>query len=147
MVFAVHLVLALVSYIQVPALWRLPDTPRVRAFFDDLGSQAFEVTTDPATWLAASHWFESVEQILLSYFIPFAIASIAAVMTILLMLRSGEEADARTAQLLLRWSIAFAAACLSPSRCSPRISGCRRRGAGWSRRASIRTTHCYTETI
>ena len=111
MVLAVHVLLALVSYIQVPALWRLPDTPRVRAFFDDLGSQAFEVTTDPATWLAASHWFESVEQILLSYFIPFGIASIAAVLTILLLLRSGEEADAHTAQLLLRWSIAFTAAC------------------------------------
>jgi alpha-1,6-mannosyltransferase len=111
-VLAVHVLLSLLSYIQAPALWRLPEAPRVRAFFDDLGSQAFEVTADPATWLAASHWFESTEAVLLSYFIPFAVASIAAILLILLLIRDNEEADAQTARLLLRWSFAFTAACI-----------------------------------
>jgi alpha-1,6-mannosyltransferase len=110
-VLAVHVLLSLLSYVQAPALWRLPDSPRSRAFFDELGAQAFQVTSDPATWLAASHWFDSVEYVLFSYFIPLAIATVAAMLMIVMLMREGDYADAGIARLLLRWSLAFGLAC------------------------------------
>lgn len=111
-VLAIHGVLTLLSYIQAPALWRLPEAPRAREFFESLGSQSFDVTLDPATWLAASHWFDSTDEILLSYFVPLAAATLAAMALVLVLMRYGEHAEERTARLLLRWSIAFAVVCV-----------------------------------
>ena len=111
-IFAVHLGLALLSYLQAPVLWRPEDAPRAAAFFDSLGRQSTELTWDPSTWLAASRLlFTSNEAVLLSYFVPLALAGLAAIAMLLMLERHAELSDERTARLLRRWSIAFALAC------------------------------------
>ena len=75
-----------------------PSIPRAAAFFDSFG-------------LRPSHLFAGNEAVILSQGIPLAIASVAAMLVVLMLTRHGDEADAGIAQLLLRWSIAFAAAC------------------------------------
>jgi alpha-1,6-mannosyltransferase len=112
-IFAVHLGLALLSYLQAPLLWRLDDAPRAAAFFDSLGRQSLEITFHPSTWLSASRLFTGSEAVLLSYFIPLALASLAAMTMLLMLERHGEALDANVARLLRRWSIAFAIACFA----------------------------------
>ena len=97
-VVTVHLALALLSYVQAPVLWSGLEHQRAAAFFDSLG-------------LGASGLFAGNESVVLSQGIPLAIATVAALLLILMLTRRGDDADAGVAQLLLRWSIAFAAAC------------------------------------
>ena len=99
-VFAVHLVLALLSYIQAAALWNANATeyPRASAFFETFGIQSPDLLAGNAA-------------VILSYGVPLAIASVAAMLVVLMLTRRGDEADAGVARLMLRWSMAFAAAC------------------------------------
>jgi alpha-1,6-mannosyltransferase len=109
-IFGAHLLLALLSYIQAPALWR-SEGLRATAFFESLGSQSPAVTLNPSTWLAASNLFASNESVLATYAIPFAIATIAAMALMLMLHRHGAQADTSVVRLLTRWSLAYAAAC------------------------------------
>ena len=97
-IFAVHLVLALLSYVQAPVLWNAAEHPRAAAFFESFG-------------LGAVRLFAGDGAVVLSQGIPLAIASIAAALLLLMLTRHGDDADAGVAHLLRRWSIAFAAAC------------------------------------
>jgi alpha-1,6-mannosyltransferase len=111
-VFVAHLTLALLSYFQAAVLWNTPEHPNAGAFFEVLGGRSIAVTTNPATWLAASRLLDGNEAVMVSYAIPLAIASIAAAILMLLLTRQGRDADVSIVQLLFRWSLAFAAACL-----------------------------------
>lgn len=108
-VLAVHLVLAALSYFQAAALWNAAEFPRASAFFEGLGSQSAAITADPSTWLAAARLFTGNASVMLSHGIPLAIATIAAAVLILMLIR-GADIDAGIARLLFRWSLAFAAA-------------------------------------
>jgi alpha-1,6-mannosyltransferase len=109
-ILAVHLVLAALSYFQAAALWNVAEFPRAAAFFESLGSQSAAITADPSTWLAAARLFIHNTSVMLSYGIPLAIATIAAAVLILMLIRHGDAVDAAIARLLFRWSLAFAAA-------------------------------------
>lgn len=110
-IFAAQLALSLLSYFQAASLWNPTEFPNAGAFFESLGSRSPAVTADPATWLAASRLFAGNESVLLSRAIPLAIASLAAILVVLLLTRCGDRADANVARQMVRWSIAFAAAC------------------------------------
>jgi hypothetical protein len=97
-IFAVHLALTMLSYIQAPLLWSGIEHPRAAAFFDSLG-------------IGPSGLFAGSEVVVLSQGIPFAIATVAAALLMLMLTRHGDGADADAARLLRRWSVAFAAAC------------------------------------
>jgi hypothetical protein len=97
-IVTVHLALALLSYVQAPVLWSGLEHPRAAAFFDSLGIGSWDL-------------FSGHETVILSQGTPLALATVAAVLLILMLTRRGHDADAGVAQLLLRWSIAFAAAC------------------------------------
>ena len=62
-IFAVHLVLALLSYIQAPVLWNAAEHPRAAAFFESFGHRS------------ASRLFAGNEAVVLSQGIPLAIAT------------------------------------------------------------------------
>jgi alpha-1,6-mannosyltransferase len=109
-ILAVHLSLAVLSYFQAAALWNAAEFPRAGAFFESLGSQSTAITADPSTWLAASRLFTDTALVMLSHGIPLAIATIAAAVLILMLIRGGDAIDAAMARLLFRWSLAFAAA-------------------------------------
>jgi len=94
--FAAHLVLAVLSYAQAPVLWQEPDSPQAAAFFARFG-------LPPQT-------FAGNETAILSYMVPMAAATVAAVWLVLLLTRHGEQADAAVVRLAFRWSVAFAAA-------------------------------------
>ena len=61
-IFAVHLVLALLSYMQAPVLWNAAEHPRAAAFFESFG-------------LGAVRLFAGDEAVVLSQGIPLAIAT------------------------------------------------------------------------
>jgi alpha-1,6-mannosyltransferase len=96
--------LALLSYAQTPALWRDRDTPRVIAFFDALIAQ-FPV-------IGLNRLLENNTAVLVSYCVPLALATSAAVLLLILLTRHKSELNASLVTLLLRWSLAFTAACL-----------------------------------
>ena len=96
--------LALLSYVQTPALWRNHDTPRVIAFFEELAAQ-FPV-------ISLNRLLENNTTVLVSYCAPLALATAATVVLLVLLVRHERALDAFLVTLLLRWSLAFAAACL-----------------------------------
>src|SRR5262245_17614119 len=95
-VFAAHLALALMSYLQAPVLWPAAAFPLAAAVSASLGLQSLGL-------------FAGNEAVIVSQAIALAIACIAA-MTVTIMLTRRGDIDADAAQLMLRWSIAFAAA-------------------------------------
>jgi alpha-1,6-mannosyltransferase len=96
-VLAAHLVLAVMSYLQAPVLWNATEFPRAAAFFESVGLQSPGV-------------FAGNDAVILSQAIALAIACIAAMVVTIMLTQRGSDADAHAAQLMLRWSIAFAAA-------------------------------------
>ena len=66
-IVAVHLALALLSYVQAPVLWSGLEHQRAAAFFDSLG-------------IGASGLFAGNEAVVLSQGIPLAIATVAAML-------------------------------------------------------------------
>jgi hypothetical protein len=98
-VFAMHLLLALLSYLQAPVLWNAAEHPRAAAFFESLGLRSI-----------GPRLFDGELAVIVSQGIPLAIAGIGAVLLVLTLMRHGDGADGSTARLLVRWSIAFAAA-------------------------------------
>jgi alpha-1,6-mannosyltransferase len=95
-IFALHLALALLSYIQAPVLWNANAHPRAAAFFAHMGFSTSRLIIDTAA-------------VIVSHSILLAIASLAAMVLVLMLTRHG-AAEAGLPRLLLRWSIAFAAA-------------------------------------
>lgn len=97
-----YLAEAFLSYAQAPQLWR-EEGPRMLAFFEDV------VGDRQASWLHGLLFTK--ERIVASYWIPLGVASAAALLLVLTLLRRPERLDESAARLLFRWSLVFAAAC------------------------------------
>jgi alpha-1,6-mannosyltransferase len=100
-VLAAYLALALLSYLQAPALWRNhPVAPQAVAFFNDLAARY--------PLIAFHRLFESNLAAIISYWVPVAFATAAALLLVRLLPRWQRSLDAGVAALLMRWSVAFA---------------------------------------
>lgn len=97
-----YLAESFLSYVQAPLLWR-EEGRRLLAFLED------HIGDRQAGWLHGLLFTK--ERILVSYWIPLGIASVAAAALVLMLLRRRDALDAGIARLLFRWSVAFAAAC------------------------------------
>src|SRR4051794_25811058 len=99
-VLAAYLVLALLSYLQAPALWRNHSAaPQALAFFNDLAAR-YPV-------IAFHRLFENNLAVVISYWIPVAFATAAGLLLVLLLPRWERALDAGIAALLTRWAVAF----------------------------------------
>ena len=96
-----YVALTLLSYLQAPALWRThPVAPRAIAYFNDLATQ-YPV-------IALHRWLGDSTAVVVSYFVPLAVATAAVLLLIVMLRRSERQLDAGVAALLMRWSVAFA---------------------------------------
>ena len=100
---ATYLAEAFLSYAQAPQLWR-EEGPHLLAFLEDI------VGDRQASWLHGMLF--SKERIVASYWIPLGIASAAALLLVLTLLRCREALDEGTVRLLFRWPLAFVIACV-----------------------------------
>ena len=102
---AAYAVLTVLSYVQVPVLWRNHGaTPHAVAFFDDLA------TKFPLVGL--SRLYETNAAIVISYCIPVGIITIAWIALVAILYRREHTLDANLDALLMRWSVAFAVVCV-----------------------------------
>jgi alpha-1,6-mannosyltransferase len=100
-VLAAYLVLALLSYLQAPAIWRNhPAAPQAVAFFNDFAAR-YPV-------IAFHRLFENNLAAIISYWIPAAFATVAVLALLLLLPRWERALDAAVATVLMRWSVVFA---------------------------------------
>lgn len=99
---AAYAALAALSYLQAPALWLGAKAPRATAFFEGLAERV------PAIGLHRR--FGGADAVIVSYWLPLAVASLAALALILMVTRTRSALDAAMVRLLARWSVAFAAA-------------------------------------
>ena len=98
---AAYAVLTVLSYVQVPVLWRNHgSTPHAVAFFDDLA------TRFPLVGL--SRLFETNAAVIISYCIPVGIITAAWIALVAILYRREHTLDANLDGLLMRWSVAFA---------------------------------------
>jgi alpha-1,6-mannosyltransferase len=98
-----YLVMAALSYLQTPALWEKEDTPHADAFFSELyGLQAVE---------AIRGFFASKMAIITWHWVPLGVATAALAGVLLVVSLHARQLDDRAAKLLVRWALAFAAAC------------------------------------
>ena len=105
-----YVAMALLSYLQAPVLWwsAMASAPRAVAFFDEL-AQVIPVYASIRE--AISGPLTSNTAVIVSYWIPLAVATIAMMLLLLSLARHRESANAAIVGLLFRWSLAFAAAC------------------------------------
>jgi alpha-1,6-mannosyltransferase len=102
---AAYAVLTVLSYVQVPVLWRNHGaTPHAVAFFDDL------TTRFPLVGL--SRLFETNAAVIISYCIPVAIITAVWIALVAILYRREHTLDANLDALLMRWSVAFAVICV-----------------------------------
>jgi hypothetical protein len=102
---AAYAVLTVLSYVQVPVLWRNHgSTPHAVAFFDDLA------TKFPLVGL--SRLYETNAAIVISYCIPVGIITIAWIALVAILYRREHTLDENLDALLMRWSVAFAVVCV-----------------------------------
>jgi alpha-1,6-mannosyltransferase len=96
-----YVALTLLSFLQSPALWRShPAAQRAAAFFYDM-IERFPV-------LARYQQLKNNEAVIISYFVPLAILTVAILLLVLMLPRWERGLDASIAKLLMRWSVAFA---------------------------------------
>ena len=102
--------MALLSYVQAPSLWRseIAEAPRAIAFFEAIGHA---IPACASIREAVSHLLATNTAVIVSYWIPLAVATIAMMLLLLSLARYRESTDAVVVGLLFRWSLAFAAAC------------------------------------
>jgi len=102
---AAYAVLTVLSYVQVPVLWRNHGAaPHAVAFFDDLA------TRFPLVGL--SRLFETNAAVIISYCIPVGIITAAWIALVAILYRREHTLDANLDALVMRWSVAFAAVCV-----------------------------------
>ncbi len=93
--------MALLSWVQAPALWgSRTDVPKANAFFRSLAEAI------PGVGL---HRLFDGTSVVISHFIPLGLATLAALLLVGLLMRRRADAGDALAHLILRWSIAFAA--------------------------------------
>jgi alpha-1,6-mannosyltransferase len=110
-VLAAYLVLAVLSIVQAPALWRHEVAPRTQVFFEMLSSVLQPVLSFAPSWLLENSLFATPWSIVLSYWIALVVATVAVLALALSLWNRPEPAGAGLPRLLLRWSYGFAAAC------------------------------------
>lgn len=103
--------MAVLSYVQAPALWRHEDAPHTKAFFEGLAAWLQPVLPAPAAWLSGNPLFDSPSSVILSYWVPLAVVSTVVLALVMFLSRHGERTNADLAKLLFNWSLAFAAVC------------------------------------
>jgi alpha-1,6-mannosyltransferase len=103
--------MTILSFVQAAALWRHEPAPRTQAFFETLSAQIQPVLPFMSGWLLDNRPFEAAWSIVLSYWIPLAIASAAVLALVLSLLRRPESAGPGLPKLLAQWSYGFAAVC------------------------------------
>jgi len=102
---AAYAVLTVLSYVQVPVLWRNHGAaPHAVAFFDDLA------TRFPLVGL--SRLFETNAAVIISYCIPVGIITAAWIALVAILYRREHTLDANLDALVMRWSVAFAVVCV-----------------------------------
>ena len=102
---AAYAVLTVLSYVQVPVLWRNHGAaPHAVAFFDDLA------TRFPLVGL--SRLFETNAAVITSYCVPVAIITAVWIALVAILYRREHTLDANLDALLMRWSVAFALVCV-----------------------------------
>jgi alpha-1,6-mannosyltransferase len=102
---AAYAVLAFLSYLQVPVLWRNHGAaPHAVAFFDDLAPR-FPL-------FGLSRLFETNAAVIISYCVPVAIITAIWIALVAILYRREHTLDANLDALLMRWSIAFALVCV-----------------------------------
>jgi alpha-1,6-mannosyltransferase len=102
---AAYAVLTVLSYVQVPVLWRNHgSTPHAVAFFDDLA------TKFPLVGL--SRLFETNAAIIITYHVPVGIITAVWIALVTILHRREHALDANLDALLMRWSVAFAVVCV-----------------------------------
>lgn len=101
--------MALLSYVQAPVLWRslIAHAPSAISFFEDFGSN---IPFYSSMQEAASGLLTSNAAVIVSYWIPLAVATIAMMLLLSSLARDREAADSAIAGLLFRWSLTFCAA-------------------------------------
>ena len=109
--FAAYLAMAMLSWVQAPALWHEAVVPRTKEFFVALAAQIQPVFPFAPAWLVENRLFGGVEAVIASYWLTLAVATLAAALLVLSLTRRGEQTDAAMPELLLKWSIAFAGVC------------------------------------
>jgi alpha-1,6-mannosyltransferase len=98
---AAYAVLTVLSYAQVPVLWRNHGAaPHAVAFFDDVA------TKFPLFGL--SRLFETNAAVIISYCVPVGIITAAWIALVAILYRREHTLDANLDALLMRWSVAFA---------------------------------------
>ena len=102
---AAYAILTVLSYVQVPVLWRNHgSTPHAVAFFDDLATR-FPL-------IGLSRLYDTNAAIVISYCIPVGIITIAWIALVAILYRREHTLDANLDALLMRWSVAFAVVCV-----------------------------------
>ena len=102
---AAYAVLTVLSYVQVPVLWRNHKAaPHAVAFFDDFA------TRFPLVGL--SRLFETNAAVIISYCVPVAIITAVWIALVAILYRREHTLDANLDALLMRWSVAFALVCV-----------------------------------
>jgi alpha-1,6-mannosyltransferase len=99
-----YAVLAVLSWVQAPALWRAENATNMLAFFDALAAQV------PV--LGLYHSFASSEAVIVTTWAPLALPTLASILLVLLLARASTPADEALQRLIFNWSVAFAAVCL-----------------------------------
>jgi hypothetical protein len=101
--------MALLSYVQAPILWRslIANAPSAISFFEDFGREI-----PFYSWMqeAASNLLTSNAAVIVSYWIPLAMATAAMMLVLSSLARRREAADSEIAALLFKWSLTFCAA-------------------------------------
>jgi len=96
-----YAVLTVLSYVQVPVLWRNHGSaPHAVAFFDDLAAK-FPL-------FGLSRLFETNAAVIISYCVPVGIITAAWIALVAILYRREHTLDANLDALLMRWSMAFA---------------------------------------
>ena len=109
--FAAYIAMAMLSWVQAPALWHEAAVPRTKEFFANLAAQIQPVFPFASAWLVENRLFGGAEAVIACYWLTLAVATLAAAVVVRSLMRRGEHIGAATPPLLLRWSIAFTGAC------------------------------------
>jgi alpha-1,6-mannosyltransferase len=105
--------MALLSYAQAVALWwsEIAEAPRAMVFFQTIDSYILAVPVYSSIQVAVSSLLTSNTIVIVVYWIPLAVATIAMLLLLLSLAQHRDSTDAAIAGLLFKWSLTFAAAC------------------------------------
>lgn len=110
--FAAYMAMSLLSWVQTPALWHGSAAPSTNAFFAGLAEALQPSFSLASAWLVENRLFGGSGVVIASYWMTLAVATVAGIWLLLGLTRRGEEPHPAMPALLLRWSAAFAAACI-----------------------------------